>query len=440
MFMLPVNLHDENVAEQFLDLVKAEYAITGSSTIALTMTISDQLTIIPFQGALIEQVVAEYNSPLVFGINVYPAEDYNLEEFRQIQYEPEQQQEEPQSEEPQQKGDWQDEEYFDSYANLTIHQEMLQDTLRTTTYKRAIESIADLKDKIVMDIGCGSGILSIFCALAGAKHVYAIDASEIIHQAKKTVRDNGLDDKITLIQGKIEEIVLPVNKVDIIVSEWMGTMLICESMIASVLNARKLYLAPDTGLMLPATSDIYLAPVFLQEFMESKIDSWDNVYGVVMSSLKAQAHKEFFSNPLFDRCLKEDELLSTPLNVFHIDMHSDEEQILEVISCPFSFFMKKTGILHGFGTWFDSAFLPSRSADQKDEIILSTSPYNQSTHWRNVTFVLEEQLKVEAGDVIVGTITISRHRQWLRHFEVVLVYSLPGKDIPDITQYFPLWR
>jgi protein arginine N-methyltransferase 1 len=47
---------------------------------------------------------------------------------------------------------------------------MLQDVHRTSTYQRAINSVKDIQDKIVLDIGCGSGILSTFCALAGAKH------------------------------------------------------------------------------------------------------------------------------------------------------------------------------------------------------------------------------------------------------------------------------
>lgn len=57
---------------------------------------------------------------------------------------------------------------------------MLKDTNRTETYRRAIENNPqDFKDKIVLDIGCGTGILSIFAARAGAKHVYAIEYAEI---------------------------------------------------------------------------------------------------------------------------------------------------------------------------------------------------------------------------------------------------------------------
>ena len=48
---------------------------------------------------------------------------------------------------------------------------------------------------------------------AGAKHVYAIEMSSIADQAKEIIRDNGMEGKITIIRGKVEEVVLPVEKV-----------------------------------------------------------------------------------------------------------------------------------------------------------------------------------------------------------------------------------
>lgn len=44
------------------------------------------------------------------------------------------------------------------------------------------------RDKIVLDVGCGTGILSMFAARAGAKHVYAVDMAEIIFQAMDIAR------------------------------------------------------------------------------------------------------------------------------------------------------------------------------------------------------------------------------------------------------------
>jgi protein arginine N-methyltransferase 1 len=83
--------------------------------------------------------------------------------------------------------------------------------VRTLAYQRAIEQNPnDFKDKIVLDIGCGTGILSIFAARSGAKHVYAIENAEIAHFAVEIIKRNGLSDKITVLKGKMEEIVLPV--------------------------------------------------------------------------------------------------------------------------------------------------------------------------------------------------------------------------------------
>jgi protein arginine N-methyltransferase 1 len=102
--------------------------------------------------------------------------------------------------------------------------------------------------------------LSIFAARAGAKKVYAIENAEIAYFATEIIKQNGLSDIITVIKGKMEEVVLPVPKVDIIISEWMGYFLLYESMLDSVLWARDKYLAED-GKMLPDKAHIYIAAI-----------------------------------------------------------------------------------------------------------------------------------------------------------------------------------
>ena len=128
---------------------------------------------------------------------------------------------------------------------------MLKDEVRTLAYQRAIENNPnDFRDKIVLDIGAGTGILSIFAARSGAKHVYAIENAEIAYFAEEIIKKNGLSSQITVIKGKMEEIELPVKEVDIIISEWMGYFLLYESMLDSVLWARDKYLKQG-GKMLP---------------------------------------------------------------------------------------------------------------------------------------------------------------------------------------------
>ncbi|TKA69419.1 hypothetical protein B0A49_05494, partial [Cryomyces minteri] len=116
---------------------------------------------------------------------------------------------------------------------------IMKDEVRTKSYRDAIYQNRHIfKDKIVLDVGCGTSILSMFAVKAGAKHVIGVDMSTIIEKAKEIVAVNGMSDKITLLQGKMEEVELPFPKVDIIISEWMGYFLLYESMLDTVLWAR----------------------------------------------------------------------------------------------------------------------------------------------------------------------------------------------------------
>jgi protein arginine N-methyltransferase 1 len=182
--------------------------------------------------------------------------------------------------------------YFGSYSSFYIHEEMLKDTVRTRAYQRAIEdNPQDFKDKIVLDIGCGTGILSIFAARAGAKHVYAIENAEIALYAVEIIKRNGLQDKITVIKGKMEEVTLPVPQVDIIISEWMGYFLLYESMLDSVLWARDKYLVKG-GKMLPDKVHMYIAAIEDGKYKQDKKAFWEDVYCVDMSCLTPTVMRE----------------------------------------------------------------------------------------------------------------------------------------------------
>ena len=79
--------------------------------------------------------------------------------------------------------------YFNSYSSYYIHEQMLKDKIRTGTYQSAIMQNPDVfKDKIVLDIGCGTGILSIFAAKAGAKQVFGIEFADIADYANEIIK------------------------------------------------------------------------------------------------------------------------------------------------------------------------------------------------------------------------------------------------------------
>lgn len=113
-------------------------------------------------------------------------------------------------------------------------------------------------------------LLNRFAARAGAKHVIGVDMSSIIEKARQIVHVNGLSDKITLLQGKMEEVNLPFPKVDIIISEWMGYFLLYESMLDTVLYARDTYLNPG-GLIFPDKATMYVAGIEDGDYKDDKI-------------------------------------------------------------------------------------------------------------------------------------------------------------------------
>jgi predicted RNA methylase len=149
--------------------------------------------------------------------------------------------------------------YFNNYGHKEIHDEMLNDKIRCEAYKNAIT--ASVKGKIVLDVGAGTGFLSVIAAKAGATCVYAVEYSETAEYARQFISDNGCTEKITLIKKRMEDVdILDVPQVDVIISEWMGYFLLYENMLPSVIDARKRFLKKD-GIMLPCEGRIYIAGV-----------------------------------------------------------------------------------------------------------------------------------------------------------------------------------
>ena len=199
--------------------------------------------------------------------------------------------------------------YFHYYGMLQHQQNMLQDYIRTGTYFSAItENSDDFRGKAVLDVGCGSGILSLFAAQAGARVVYAIEASGMAHFAQKLAASNpSIGNRIKILHCKVEEAQLP-EKVDILISEPMGTLLVNERMLETYIYARKAFMKPR-GQMYPRIGRIHLAafsdPVLHAE-MVSKSFFWNqsNFYGVDLTCLEMPATSGYFSQVVVDVSLQ----------------------------------------------------------------------------------------------------------------------------------------
>ena len=124
---------------------------------------------------------------------------------------------------------------------------------------------------------------------AGAKHVVGVDMSTIIEKAREIVEVNGMSDKITLLQGKMEQVEMPFPKVDIIISEWMGYFLLYESMLDTVLYARDHYLSPS-GLIFPDKATIHMAAIEDGEYKDEKIGCRSQVLYVIDEKVSDAGH------------------------------------------------------------------------------------------------------------------------------------------------------
>ena len=231
--------------------------------------------------------------------------------------------------------------YFDSYSHFGIHEDMIKDSARTNAYKNAILRNSYLfQDKVVLDIGCGTGILSFFAAKAGAKHVYGIDCSDIINYAKEIVNQNNMTGQITLIKGKVEEITLPVDKVDIIISEWMGFFLIYEGMLDSVLYARDKWLV-EGGMLFPDKARIWLAAVEDGKFKERKIEFWNDVYGIRMETMR----KCVLIEPIVD-VVDSENIISSIAPALDIDLEKVKKEDLSFLR-SFKMEVSRKDLFHG---------------------------------------------------------------------------------------------
>lgn len=280
--------------------------------------------------------------------------------------------------------------YFDSYAHFGIHEDMLKDRIRTLAYKNAILTNPRLfKDKVILDVGCGTGILSMFAAKAGAKRVYAVEKSSIVDYAREIIQINGFGDVITVMQGIVEEIDLP-EKVDVIISEWMGYCLLYESMLPSVINARDRFLK-ETGTMFPNKAQMYICGIEDAEYRSKKIDFWDNVYGFSYAPIKQWALLE----PLVETCPTE-RIFTDECMLCDLDLNKCSIADLTITS-KFTLVPQEEQMLHAFVTWFDVEFV-----GPDNTITLTTSPYKKETHWCQTIFYLQNPIDANPDTPITG--------------------------------------
>jgi len=349
-----------------------------------------------------------------------------------------------------------DANYFCEYAYLYHQMDMLEDSHRTGSYLNAMMwNPGCFEGKVVLDVGAGTCILSIFAARAGARQVFAVEATDMAERSRKIVEANGLSGVIRVLQGTMETVTLPC-KVDVIVSEWMGYFLLRESMLDSVLIARDKHLRPG-GAMFPSHATLYLAPLGQVKALQDKWQTWEaekqhwgtfsndmkkwyeTDFSCVQQDFMREQRKYYLQTGAFAN-LTPKQLSGPGRPLLELDLLTASVEQLQAPTEPLTCSMRiaRDGPVEGFTGYFDAFFRGSPESPVEQEVTLTTAPtVGVATHWGQQLFGFYPPLMAKRGDVLECTVFIRRqekNRRLLRLEAKFTLYAQQGDGTRSVKE------
>lgn len=275
------------------------------------------------------------------------------------------------------------------YGSARIHIDMLNDKSRTRAYQKAIRDLVKPGDR-VLDIGTGTGVLAMTAIQAGAARVYALEANPATAEiARQCIKQNGLSDRIEVVEGWSTSIELP-ERVDLIVSEMFGNDPFDEDILLIYADAIKRFARPDAK-VIPQGFDLCCAPLELtREYLDPYTPSadmlaeWQNEYGVdfsILSELEYTADRPlFYARP--------QKLAATiggeALRLGYIDL--TRSQPLKPEFCLS--LADRAGRFNALMLYFDTLLSPG------NRLSLAPETAEQTNHWRMPVWYLRKTLNL----------------------------------------------
>ena len=304
------------------------------------------------------------------------------------------------------------------------HRRLLQDTARTDAFRRAIAATVK-PGSVVADVGAGSGILSLFCAAAGARRVYALEANPVTAAlARQVIADNGFDATIELIANDALLIDLA-EKVDVVVSECIGWMMYGGTMFGTLADIRDRCLAPG-GRVIPRAVTLFAAPV------ESPANNRnanffrnERPFGFDVSAFAAAA--QVYLTEVDEHAILAEPAVAAVAN-------AETGYPSEAVDAELEFTIRRSGRLHGFALWFE--------ADLCEGVVLTTAPGRPLTIWQHTFISTGGELVLSAGtrvglhvQLLRGLRSLRQRMEWTvtvgntrRHFSTANGLPLPEEE------------
>lgn len=265
---------------------------------------------------------------------------------------------------------------------LSEHIEYVTLPGRNALYREAIAATLASGDTVA-DLGCGVGVLGLFCLEAGASHCWGIDSSDAIHLARESMQRAGLADRYTCIADSTYRVDLP-EKVDLIICDHVGYMGFDYGILPMMRDARRRFLKPG-GAMIPQAFDLFVAPVS-SEACRAKAAAWTEVEVPEAYRWLSGLNR----NQKFSHNFATDELLGAAAGLGHVDLADDDSTLFRFETV---LTIDRAGQFDGFAGWFDCLLA--------GDVRMTNSPLDPASIQRpQAFFPALESFAVEPGDAV----------------------------------------
>lgn len=283
--------------------------------------------------------------------------------------------------------------YGDHKARISSNVTAIHDQVRLKAFQTILTS---LKGKNVLHLGCGVGILSMMAARAMASHVVAVDSSAIVDAVSVVAEQNKLTN-ITFLRGSLKELKLPVEKFDVVICEWMGSFLTNEAILNDLVYCRDHLLAPG-GLICPDRSSLHVAGISDYNYYFDSVEYWDNVYGFNMLPMKRLVREEASTCHIPKSCIATNSCLVHTVDVNKLDLEKKN------FSSTFTIQASRKTTIHFLTFFVDCTFTNPHNPGANFAIGFHLGRPNV---WTEVSVMLEDNIPVNQGDIIKGTVTVT---------------------------------
>ena len=228
--------------------------------------------------------------------------------------------------------------------SLHFYGQMIADARRMETYVAALRKTVR-SDSVVMDLGCGPGVLALIACKLGARRVYAVEPENVIGLAREAAAANGFADRIEFFENVSTEIVLP-EPANIIVSDLRGVLPWFQQHIPSIIDARQRLLAPG-GVLIPQRDVLWAAVVEAPKQYEELVGPWQSdEFGLDLT-----AGRRLITNTWRKTRLTPEQFLTEPVSWSTVDYYEVDSPDT---SAEISWGASRNGTAHGIAVWFDS--------------------------------------------------------------------------------------